>query len=261
LKSEGPFTVFAPTEEAFAAALEALGLTAGELLADVEMLTAVLTYHVVPGRVMAGDLTGAMSMPVATVNGAEISITEAAGSVTVNEATVVVADIEASNGVIHVIDQVLLPPADEPGDLVDVAVSAGEFPTLIAAVEAAGLLDTLKSEGPFTVFAPTEEAFAAALEALGLTAGELLADVEMLTAVLTYHVVPGRVMAGDLTGAMAMPVATIHICDHHPAHPGPEISITEAAGSVTVNEATVVFADIEASNGVIHVIDQVLLPY
>ena len=139
-----------------------------------------------------------------------------------------------------------------PGDLVDVAVSAGEFPTLIAAVEAAGLLDTLKSEGPFTVFAPTEEAFAAALEALGLTAGELLADVEMLTAVLTYHVVPGRVMAGDLTGAMAMPVATVN---------GAEISITEAAGSVTVNEATVVVADIEASNGVIHVIDQVLLPY
>ena len=134
----------------------------------------------------------------------------------------------------------------------DVAVSAGEFPTLIAAVEAAGLLDTLKSEGPFTVFAPTEEAFAAALEALGLTAGELLADVEMLTAVLTYHVVPGRVMAGDLTGAMSMPVATVN---------GAEISITEAAGSVTVNEATVVVADIEASNGVIHVIDQVLLPY
>ncbi|GIS98558.1 MAG: hypothetical protein CM1200mP26_02710 [Acidimicrobiales bacterium] len=84
------------------------------------------------------------------------------------------------------------------GDLVDVAVSAGEFPTLIAAVQAAGLVDTLKSEGPFTVFAPTEAAFAAALEALGLTAAELLADVETLTAVLTYHVVPGRVMAGDL---------------------------------------------------------------
>jgi len=251
LKSEGPFTVFAPTEEAFAAALEALGLTAAELLADVELLTAVLTYHVVPGRVMAGDLTGAMAMPVATVNGAEISITEDAGAVIVNEATVVVADIEASNGVIHVIDQVLLPPADEPGDLVDVAVSAGDFPTLIAALEAAGLVDTLKSEGPFTVFAPTEEAFAAALEALGLTAAELLADVELLTAVLTYHVVPGRVMAGDLTGAMAMPVATVN---------GATVAITEAAGSVIVNEATVVVADIEASNGVIHVIDQVLLP-
>ncbi|GIS98559.1 MAG: hypothetical protein CM1200mP26_02720 [Acidimicrobiales bacterium] len=251
LKSEGPFTVFAPTEAAFAAALEALGLTAAELLADVETLTAVLTYHVVPGRVMAGDLAGAMAMPVATVNGAEISVTEDGGSVIINEATVVAADIEASNGVIHVIDQVLLPPVDGPGDLVDVAVSAGEFPTLIAAVQAAGLVDTLKSEGPFTVFAPTEAAFAAALEALGLTAAELLADVETLTAVLTYHVVPGRVMAGDLAGAMAMPVATVN---------GAEISVTEDGGSVIINEATVVAADIEASNGVIHVIDQVLLP-
>ena len=137
------------------------------------------------------------------------------------------------------------------GDLVEVAVSAGDFPTLIAAVEAAGLVDTLKSEGPFTVFAPTEEAFAAALEALGLTAAELLADVELLTAVLTYHVVSGRVMAGDLTGVKAMPVATVN---------GATVAITEAAGSVIVNEATVVVADIEASNGVIHVIDQVLLP-
>ena len=101
--------MFAPTEAAFAAALEALGLTAAELLADVETLTAVLTYHVVPGRVMAGDLAGAMAMPVATVNGAEISVTEDGGSVIINEATVVAADIEASNGVIHVIDQVLLP--------------------------------------------------------------------------------------------------------------------------------------------------------
>ena len=98
LKSEGPFTVFAPTEDAFAAALEALGLTAEELLADVETLTAVLTYHVVPGKVMAGDLTGAMSMAVATVQGAEISVTESNGAVTINEATVVAADIEASNG-------------------------------------------------------------------------------------------------------------------------------------------------------------------
>ncbi|MDG2428945.1 MAG: fasciclin domain-containing protein [Acidimicrobiales bacterium] len=137
------------------------------------------------------------------------------------------------------------------GDLVDVAISAGEFPTLIAAVQAAGLVDTLKSEGPFTVFAPTEAAFAAALDALGLTAAELLADVPTLTAVLTYHVIPGRVMAGDLTGAMSMPVATVN---------GAEVSVTESSGTVRINEATVVAADIEASNGVIHVIDQVLLP-
>ena len=137
------------------------------------------------------------------------------------------------------------------GDVVEVAVASGEFPTLVAAVEAAGLLDTLKSEGPFTVFAPTEEAFAAALEALGLTAGELLADVDTLTAVLTYHVVPGRVMAGDLVGAMAMPVATVN---------GADITITEDGGTVSVNGAHVVSADIEASNGVVHAIDQVLLP-
>ena len=91
----------------FAAALEALGLTADELLADVDTLTAVLTYHVVPGRVMAGGLVGAMAMPVATVNGADITITEDGGTVSVNGAHVVSADIEASNGVIHVIDQVL----------------------------------------------------------------------------------------------------------------------------------------------------------
>ena len=144
------------------------------------------------------------------------------------------------------------PPVEAaPEDIVDVAISAGDFPTLIAAVQAAGLVETLKSEGPFTVFAPTEDAFAAALEALGLTAEELLADVETLTAVLTYHVVPGKVMAGDLTGAMSMAVATVQ---------GAEISVTENNGAVTINEATVVAADIEASNGVIHVIDQVLLP-
>ena len=144
------------------------------------------------------------------------------------------------------------PPVEAaPEDIVDVAISAGDFPTLIAAVQAAGLVETLKSEGPFTVFAPTEDAFAAALEALGLTAEELLADVETLTAVLTYHVVPGKVMAGDLTGAMSMAVATVQ---------GAEISVTESYGAVTINEATVVAADIEASNGVIHVIDQVLLP-
>jgi len=146
--------------------------------------------------------------------------------------------------VVEVVEPVLV-------DVVDVAVASGEFPTLVAAVVAAGLVDTLKSEGPFTVFAPNEEAFAAALEALGLTADELLADVDTLTAVLTYHVVPGRVMAGDLVGAMAMPVATVN---------GADITITEDGGTVSVNGAHVVSADIEASNGVIHVIDQVLLP-
>ena len=109
MQSAGPFTVFAPTEDAFAAALAALGLTADQLLADVDTLTSVLTYHVVPGKVMSSDLVGADGLAVGTVNGAEVNVSESMGTVTINSATVVAADIEASNGVIHVIVQVLLP--------------------------------------------------------------------------------------------------------------------------------------------------------
>jgi transforming growth factor-beta-induced protein len=142
---------------------------------------------------------------------------------------------------------------EEPvaSDIVDVAVAAGAFPTLVAALGAADLVDTLKGDGPFTVFAPTEEAFAELLEALGVTAGELLADTELLTSVLLHHVVPGKVMSADLAGASDLMVTTVQ---------GGEVSVTESMGSVTIDEATVVTADIEASNGVIHVIDKVLLP-
>ncbi|MFL3021733.1 MAG: fasciclin domain-containing protein [Candidatus Poriferisodalaceae bacterium] len=261
LKGEGPFTVFAPTEEAFANALAALGLTAEQLLADPDTLTAVLTYHVIPGTVMSSDLIGASDLNVATVNGAEVVVNEDMGTVSINSATVVTADIETSNGVIHVINQVLLPavpPEEEEaaseevvGDIIDVAVSAGQFPTLVAAVQAAGLVETLKGEGPFTVFAPTEEAFANALAALGLTAEQLLADPDTLTAVLTYHVIPGTVMSSDLIGASDLNVATVN---------GAEVVVNEDMGTVSINSATVVTADIETSNGVIHVINQVLLP-
>ena len=110
-----------------------------------------------------------------------------------------------------------VPPEEEEaaseevvGDIIDVAVSAGQFPTLVAAVQAAGLVETLKGEGPFTVFAPTEEAFANALSALGLTAEQLLADTDTLTAVLTYHVIPGTVMSSDLIGASDLNVATVN---------------------------------------------------
>jgi uncharacterized surface protein with fasciclin (FAS1) repeats len=130
-------------------------------------------------------------------------------------------------------------------DIVDIAAGAGTFTTLVAAVEAAGLVDTLKGEGPFTVFAPTDEAFAALPEG---TVEALLADIPTLTAILTYHVVPGRVMSGDLTDGMT--AATVN---------GQEITIG-VGDTVTVDGATVVQADIEATNGVIHVIDAVILP-
>lgn len=130
-------------------------------------------------------------------------------------------------------------------DIVDTAVEAGTFTTLVAAVQAAGLVDTLKGEGPFTVFAPTDEAFAA------LPAGTvegLLADPEALAAILTYHVIAGKVMSTDLSNNMM--ATTVN---------GADVTIM-TEGGVTVDGANVVAADIEASNGVIHVIDAVILP-
>ena len=138
----------------------------------------------------------------------------------------------------------------EMADIVDTAVASGEFPTLVAALEAADLVDTLKGEGPFTVFAPTEEAFANALEALGVTAEELLANPD-LGAILTYHVVPGNVPAADVVTLDGQEVATVN---------GATVTIGVDGDTVTVNDATVVQTDIMASNGVIHVIDTVLLP-
>ncbi|MCK2183752.1 fasciclin domain-containing protein [Halomonas getboli] len=133
-------------------------------------------------------------------------------------------------------------------DIVDTAVEAGQFETLVAAVKAAGLVETLKGEGPFTVFAPTDEAFAALPEG---TVDELLKpeNRDTLTAVLTYHVVPGRIMAEDAMAADS--ASTVQ---------GQDISITTMDGQVMVNDATVIQPDIEASNGVIHVIDGVLMP-
>ena len=133
-------------------------------------------------------------------------------------------------------------------DIVDTAIAAGQFGTLVAAVQAAGLVETLKSEGPFTVFAPTDEAFAALPE--GTVENLLLPEnKDQLIAVLTYHVIPSAVMSGDIAGKK-MEVATVQ---------GSDLSIDATMG-VKVDNATVVSADIETSNGVIHVIDQVLLP-
>ena len=137
---------------------------------------------------------------------------------------------------------------EDVGTIVDVAAEAGSFTTLLAAAEAAGLVDALSADGPLTVFAPTDEAFGNALTALGLTADELLADTETLTSILTYHVVSGEVLSTDLADGMT--AATLN---------GAEITVDLSDG-VKIDEANVVTADIKASNGVIHVIDAVLLP-
>jgi transforming growth factor-beta-induced protein len=145
----------------------------------------------------------------------------------------------------------LAPDATEPGTIVDVAVAAGSFETLVAAVQAAGLVDTLSGPGPFTVFAPTDDAFAKALVALDMTPEELLADTDLLTAVLKYHVIPGKVLSSEVVTLDGQSVATVN---------GAEVTITVDGDTVMVNDATVTDVDVMASNGVIHVIDTVLLP-
>jgi len=251
LKGEGPFTVFAPTDDAFAA------LPAGtidELLKpeNKQKLTDILLYHVVSGKVMAADVTALTSAP--TVLGKDVAVKVDMGNVYINEAKVIITDIETSNGIIHVIDAVLLPPSDEAmmeekNTIVDVAVADGRFNTLVAAVTAAELVETLSGEGPFTVFAPTDDAFAA-LPAGTLDSLLLPENKQQLTDILLYHVVSGKVMAADVVGLTSAPTVL-----------GKDVTITVKDGKVFLNDTVqVIITDVEASNGVIHVIDAVLLP-
>jgi len=246
LKGEGPFTVFAPTDEAFAA------LPAGTvegLLKDPKALGEILKYHVVAGKVLAAD--AAKLTAAETLQGAPIAISVKDGKVMINDAEVISADVMAKNGVIHVINKVILPPAEgammeEKKDIVDTAVAAGSFKTLAAALGAAGLVETLKSAGPFTVFAPTDEAFA---KLPAGTVEALLKDPKTLGEILKYHVVAGKVMAAD--AAKLTEATTVQ---------GSPIKISVKDGKVYINDAQVTTADIETSNGVIHVIDTVILP-
>lgn len=141
--------------------------------------------------------------------------------------------------------------APEQGTIVDVAVEAGTFTTLIAAVQSAGLVDTLSGDDEFTVFAPTDEAFAAALDELGITADDLLADTDALTDILLYHVVEGEVLAETVVTLDGQEVETVN---------GAPVTISVEGEAVMVNDANVVAVDVQASNGVIHIIDAVLLP-
>ena len=145
---------------------------------------------------------------------------------------------------------------DMPATVVDIAAGSENHTTLVAAVTEAGLVETLSGEGPFTVFAPTDEAFAAALEALGLTAEELLAS-EDLSGILTYHVVAGNLMAADVIAAVEEAGGTAEVETVN----GAPITVEVVDGMVMINgTATVTTADLAAGNGVVHVIDTVLLP-
>ncbi len=240
LQGDGPFTVFAPTDDAFSKLPDG---TVEALLDDIPALTEILLYHVVPGNVSADAVVRLDS--ATTVQGDSVTITVDGSAVMVNDARVVITDIQASNGIIHVIDSVLLPP-QEPGSIVDIAAGDGRFQTLVAALQAAGLVDTLQGDGPFTVFAPTDDAFAKLPDG---TVEALLGDVAAITEILLYHVVPGSVSAEAVVGLDS--AATVQ---------GDSVAITVDGSTVMVNDARVLITDIQASNGVIHVIDSVLLP-
>jgi len=250
LKGAGPFTVFAPTDAAFTALLDSLGVTKAELLARDD-LADILKYHVLSGSsVMSADLAAAQD--VTTLEGSTLTVTKDGSTVMAGSATVSTADISCSNGVIHVIDAVLLPPErllSPVLDIVETAISAGNFTVLVEALQTAGLVDALKGAGPFTVFAPTDAAFTALLDSLGVTKAELLARDD-LADILKYHVLSGSsVMSADL--AAAQDVTTLE---------GSDLTVTKDGSTVRAGSAGVSAADISCSNGVIHIIDSVLLP-
>ncbi len=251
LSGSGPFTLFAPTNAAFGALLTELGTTKDAVFGNTELLTAVLTTHVLGAEVRAADvpvgravttLQGGIVKPVATGGG--LGLVDGRN----RTARVVAADISASNGVIHKIDRVLL-PADKT--VVETAIATPGFGILVQAVVAAGLVDALSAPGPFTVFAPTDDAFAALLAELGVSAEALLSDTALLTAVLTYHVVPGRVLAAEVP--VGADIATLQ---GGTFSVDANLVITDGAGRI----ANIVATDVLASNGVIHVIDRVMLP-
>jgi uncharacterized surface protein with fasciclin (FAS1) repeats len=261
LANDGTLTVFAPTNAAFDAL--AVELTSNSAATGADLLTAenkpllrtVLQYHVLTSSVFAADIP--FGLPITSAEGSIFKI-ESTGGVKITDgrnrtANITATDIEATNGVVHLIDKVILPSNK---NIVEVAQAAGtgspaEFTVLVEAVIAANLVTTLSGTGPFTVFAPTDAAFVAALTELDMTKAELLADTTLLTAVLTYHVVPSRVLKAQVpvgTAITTVQGGTFTI--------DATLNVTDGADRVS----KIVGTDVFATNGVIHVIDKVLLP-
>lgn len=242
LQGDGPFTVFAPTDEAFAKLPQG---TIQNLLKPESKaaLQSILTHHVVAGAVDSKHVTKLKH--ATTLNGQRVDISVESGTVNVDNATVTAVDIQCSNGVIHVIDSVILPQTD---NLAAVASKAGTFKTLVAAAKAAGLVDALTGEQPLTVFAPTDDAFAKLPKG---TVENLLKpqNIEQLKQILLYHIVKGRVYSDQ---ALQLKEA--------PSLAGAMLKVGTDKQGAMVNSARLTALDIEASNGVIHVIDAVLLP-
>ena len=240
LTGPGPFTLFAPTDQAFAQAgidLVSLDSPEGKVL-----LEEILLYHVISGDVPSTDIDECMINE--TVNGQPLAFSLENG-VMVNDANVTLADVVASNGIIHVIDKVLT-PTDTPNNIARTAQCTGIHDSLVAGIVQAELLETLQGPGPFTVFAPTDQAFADA--GIDLAALDTPEGKQTLSDILLYHVVSGEVPAANVTECMSATAVN-----------GQPLAFTVGSG-VMVNDANVTIADVNTSNGVIHVIDKVLTP-
>lgn len=264
LSQSGTLTVFAPTDAAF----NAFGYADTNAIkaAPLSLLTAVLQYHVLGSAVNAAAIPVAVNTPVQTLSGLPIYVTRTttssatSGTISVNGARVVQADVPASNGVIHVIDRVLLPPAF--GDIVKTIqgiptlLPNASFTFLNAAVTKAGIGSALLATGPLTVFAPTDAAFTAAIPTLKTVADVNALSVQQLTAILSYHVVNGRLYTPIITSGSSL--TTLQ---------GGTLTTGIGVGGVTVlgkgngtTASNITGPDITATNGVVHIIDRLLLP-
>jgi len=245
LSGDDDRTVFAPTNDAFTALLSDLGASSLDDVAT-ESLSNILLYHVVEGKVESGDLANGY---VSTLGkGAEDNalslLVNTDDGVTLNNSTKVTsADVQADNGVVHVIDKVLLPPT-----VVDIATANSNFSSLVAAVSRAQLVETLQGDGPFTVFAPTNAAFTALLADLGVASMEEI-PLETLTNVLLYHVVSGNVRSTDLSDG---DVSTLNDLN--------DLTVSTDGGVSLNGDVNVIATDVQGTNGVVHAIDKVLSP-
>jgi uncharacterized surface protein with fasciclin (FAS1) repeats len=251
LKGAGPFTVFAPTDTAFAALLTELNVSKDQLLADTALLTQVLTYHVLPAKVTKAQVPAGKA--ITTVQGGIFKVDAVGTDLIITDgrnrtSKITATDIAASNGVIHVIDKVLL-PANK--NIVQTAQAVPRFSILVEAVVAADLATTLSGTGPFTVFAPNDTAFANLLTELNVTKAQLLADKALLSKVLTYHVLGSRVLKAEVP--VGTDIATVQTQTF-------KVDSTLTITDANARTSKIIATDILSSNGVIHEIDKVILP-
>ncbi|MFN8450892.1 MAG: fasciclin domain-containing protein [Anaerolineae bacterium] len=274
----GPFTLLAPTNDAFAALFDQLGITADDALANRSLVNQVLLYHLVKGRSLYHNLTGGANLPTMLL-GQSVTFALDTGVLSANGVEISDTDNIASNGVMHVVEGVLLPPAlqaaltaatpeptPEPTAAATPEVGVaperpnlialltddpdGRFTTLLAMLDAAGQTSTLTGTGPFTLLAPTNDAFAAMLEQFGLTEEQALANPNIITQVLLYHIIPGRYLYHNLTGGATLPTALS----------GQSVTFALDAGVLSANGIEISDTDNIASNGVMHVVEGIVLP-